>query len=389
MAVEGPGPVSGGVRLGRVAGVPVAVNGSVLGIVALLAVLLATVALPAAAPGHSTPTYALAGLVSAVLVMLSLLAHETAHAVVARRLGLAVDGVTLWVLGGITRLRGDPVRPRVEARVAAAGPLTSGLLGVLFLGAAVLGPRGLVAAVLVELAWINVVLAVFNLLPAAPLDGGRVLHAVLWARTGDRWRAASLAATAGRVLGGVLVAGGVLLTVSAGITGLWLVLVGAWIGLAAGREEARARLGRALSGVTAGEIAGPAPVVRPAGVPGEVGPGGVLLLGPDGGWSGFLPAGGGRPVAGARLTTVPAATPVGDVLGGLTGPDARLVVVDATGRPVGTVAAPEVLRCARGSSGSAGSSGPAERSGPPGPPPADWWWTGGAPRIGSERRNVR
>ena len=239
-----PGVARGTVPLGRVAGVPIGMHWSVLGIVALLAVTMALVELPALAPGQRPATYAVAGLVAALLLVLSLLAHETAHAVVARRSGLRVDGVTLWVLGGATLLHGEPDRPGVELRMAGAGPLTSGLLAAAFLGAADLLPAGPAAATAFELAWMNLVLAVFNLLPAAPLDGGRVLHALLWARRGDRWRAASASATAGRVLGRVLILGGLVVTFAVGFAGLWLVLVGWWISTAAEQEGRRARLAR-------------------------------------------------------------------------------------------------------------------------------------------------
>ena len=335
-----PGAAPGTVPLGRIAGVPIGAHWSVLGIVALLAVAMALVELPALAPGHRPGTYAAAGLVAALLLVLSLLAHETAHAVVARRSGLRVDGVTLWVLGGATLLRGEPDRPGVELRIAGAGPLTSGLLAAAFLGAADLLPAGPAAATAFELAWMNLVLAGFNLLPAAPLDGGRVLHALLWARRGDRWGAASASATAGRVLGRVLVLGGLVVTLVVGFAGLWLVLVGWWISTAAEREGRRARVGRALDGVTVAQVMRPAPGAEP---PGDA--------------TGVVRAG----------------APLLDVVGGLARPDARLVVLDESGRAIGVVSAADVLPLL-GERTSVPA--PPDATPPEATPPDGWWWPG-------------
>ncbi|HEY2192298.1 MAG TPA: site-2 protease family protein [Actinomycetospora sp.] len=393
MAAQGPDGTAtrlprGTVPLVRLAGVPVGAHWSVLGIVALLAVAMARVELPLLSPGHGGRAYAVAGLGAAVLVVASLLAHEAAHAVVARRLGLRVEGVTLWILGGATLLRGEPDRPGVELRMAVAGPLTSGLLGGVFLGAADLLPPSLVTAVLLELAWVNLVLAVFNLLPAAPLDGGRVLHALLWARRGDRWSAAGASAAAGRVLAWTLVLGGIALTVAAGFAGLWFVVVGWWIAASAEQEGRRARLGRTLDGLTVGQVARPAPqvVCPPRAIDAAAvhdpaaRAGGLLLRETDGRLAGFVTPehlpGAGPLVPPDRLSPVHSGDLLVDVLGGLARPDARLVVLDAHDRPVGTVAAPDVLRLAAGT--------PMATPGPePGaPPPAGWWWPGGGPVPG-------
>jgi Zn-dependent protease/CBS domain-containing protein len=231
-------------RLGRIAGFPVSVNWSVLVIVFLLAWGLAGAVLPQAAPGRTTGVYWLAGVVGAVLLVCSLMAHELAHAIVARRAGVEVSGLTLWMFGGVATLKGEPPTPRADFRIAAVGPATSLALGLLF-GTlswllAALGWGGLVASVAAWLATINVVLAVFNLIPGAPLDGGRVLRAVLWARTGDRDRAAATATRAGQVVAYCLVAIGLLsfLTYDP-VGGLWMILIG-WFVLTAARAEQEA-----------------------------------------------------------------------------------------------------------------------------------------------------
>lgn len=216
------------IPLGRIAGVRVGLHWSVAGIVALVAVGLASVQLPAAFPGHSPVGYTLAGLATATLLLGSLLTHELAHALVARRNAVDVDGITLWLLGGVAQLRGEARTPGADLRIAGIGPMTSGALALVFglLGWLVhlADAHVLVVAVLGYLALLNVVLAVFNLLPAAPLDGGRVLRAVLWWWRGDRYQAALWSARAGLGLGGLLVLGGVVQLFRQSTEGLWTIL---------------------------------------------------------------------------------------------------------------------------------------------------------------------
>src|SRR5256714_7596844 len=184
--------------LGRIAGIRVGLNWSLVVVIALIAWTLATGSFPSAAPGQGAGAYWAAGLVAAVLFLASLLAHELAHSVVAQRLGVRVEGITLWLFGGVSRLSGDVRSSRAEALIAVVGPITSLVLAGLFflVGAGVsagYGP-GLAATTAGWLGTINIILAVFNLLPAFPLDGGRVLRALLWGRTGDRIRATRIAA---------------------------------------------------------------------------------------------------------------------------------------------------------------------------------------------------
>lgn len=210
------------IALGRVAGLRVGLHWSVVGIVVLVVVGLAGYTLPLLYPGHSAVGYVLSGVAAAVLLVASLLAHEVSHAVVARRNGVAVDGITLWLLGGVARLRGEAGSPGAELVIAVVGPAASLVLAVLFGVAwwvADLMTAELVAAVLGYLALLNLVIAVFNMVPAAPLDGGRVLRAVLWRLGGDRYKAAVWSARAGRGLGFVLVALGFVELLARGVGG--------------------------------------------------------------------------------------------------------------------------------------------------------------------------
>ncbi|WP_246042516.1 site-2 protease family protein [Streptomyces globosus] len=254
--------------LGTIAGVRVGVHWSVLVIVAVIALVLSG-RLPAAHPGRPGWQYAVTTLVAAAFLLLSLLAHELSHAVVARRNGVAVGDITLWLLGGMARLGGEPPTPGAEARIAGVGPLVSLLLGLLFgllagAAAAALG-AGLAVEALAWLGGINVLLAVFNALPAAPLDGGRLLRAVVWRRTGDRLRATAVATGASRLLGWALVAVGLLLVLrGVPLSGIWIVLVGWFLVAVATAEGSQAKLEELLSGVTVGEAMGRDPVTVPA-----------------------------------------------------------------------------------------------------------------------------
>jgi Zn-dependent protease/predicted transcriptional regulator len=235
-------------RLGRIAGVKVGLNWSVLIIFGLIAWGLATGRFPAAYPGRPRWVYVAAGLSAALVFLLGLLAHEISHAVVARRNGQSVEGITLWLFGGVAQVRGEATSPGAELRIAGVGPLVSLLIGLVFGGVAALVDLtyhpGLLLGTLVWLGAINVALAVFNVLPAAPLDGGRLLRAALWKWRGDRVWAAIVSARAGRVLGVVLIGLGLSLFLSGRAPGqLWLVLIGWFLFGAAAVEERQARLG--------------------------------------------------------------------------------------------------------------------------------------------------
>jgi Zn-dependent protease len=258
------------IRLGRVAGIRVGLNWSLLVMVALVAVALSNgrfalelLGYSSVAYGYTSGAYAVAGIATAVGLLLGVLLHELAHALVARRVGLTVDGITLSWMGGVTRIQGDASRPRDELVVAGVGPLTSAAFGgVLWLLRLVFEAGGAGALVVAALGWlalINLLLAVFNMLPAAPLDGGRVLHAAIWGVSGDRWRASRASSTAGVVLGAVVVAAGFIVTVRSGNLpqGLLIGIIGWWILGSARIEATSAQIHHALDGVRVGDIMRP------------------------------------------------------------------------------------------------------------------------------------
>jgi Zn-dependent protease/CBS domain-containing protein len=262
-------PLTGGFPLGRLAGVPVRVHWSVFVIFAIIATSLATTTFPGYYPQAPRWVHVLSALSASVVFLLGLLAHEVSHAAVARRHGIAVDGITLWLFGGVASLRGEVDSPGTELRVAGVGPLVSALLGAAF-GALALALRGLgvsgpLIGTLGWLAAVNLMLAAFNLVPAAPLDGGRLLYAGLWKWRGDRLWAAATAARAGRIFGFLLVALGVWQFAWTGaVTGLWPALLGWFLARAAGMEEQQARVEQSLSPLRVRDVMSANPDTAPA-----------------------------------------------------------------------------------------------------------------------------
>ena len=228
---------TGSLSLGRIAGIPVRAHWSMALVALLFGVNLA------AALGI------VPGVLAVVAFFASILAHELGHAFTARRYGVNTESIDLWALGGVARLDRESPSPRADGLIAVAGPLTSLAIGVVGLAlwvatsSPVLGWVGLV----------NVALAVFNMLPGAPLDGGRVLRAIRWARTGDRYRAMRDAGNVGRVLGWSLGIIGVALMLY-GQPGIFIALTGVFIALNARAEIAVSYIGESLDGIKVGDI---------------------------------------------------------------------------------------------------------------------------------------
>lgn len=256
-ARSGPG-------LGRVAGIPVRADWGVVLVAVLLTLVVATVVVPSTA--ESLPGWAagLIGAAGAAAFLGSILVHELSHALVARRSGLRVEAISLSLFGGLAHMVDDPRTPRQAWRVAAAGPAASLALAAAFGTTAVavdaLGGPGVAVRLAVWLAWANAVLGLFNLLPGLPLDGGRILQAWRWRRTGDRHRATLTAARAGRYVGLAVVAYGVVGLVAGGGGGLWSMIIG-WLIMSSARAEAlAAEARRSLGGLRMSDVM-TAPVV--------------------------------------------------------------------------------------------------------------------------------
>lgn len=221
-------------------GVPVEVERSWGVIAALVTWTLATGYFPLRVPGFPPAAHWAMGLAATLLLFLSILLHELGHALVAKRHGIRVARVTLFLFGGVAEIAHDPRRPSVELRMALAGPLVSALIAG---GCAALvsrlafpsGPATLAVRAVVEyLALINTALLVFNLLPGFPLDGGRVLRALLWVRLGSLRRATRITGALGVLLGlGLMAVGAFAVLRGAWVGGVWYILLGFFLRRAA------------------------------------------------------------------------------------------------------------------------------------------------------------
>ena len=252
---------SGVLRIGRVFGVPLGLHYTWVAIAVLIALSLAG-RFQLEHPTWSTGLVWTVALVTGALFFTGLVLHELAHAVAAKASGLPVRSITLFALGGLAHIQKQPPTPKAEFTMAIAGPLTSVALGAACLAVALgLGwapgrePDTPVRAVLVWLGYINVVLAVFNMVPGYPLDGGRVLRAAAWAVTGDRNRATKIAARGGQVVALLLIGYGLFtLLGGAGFGGLWLAFIGWFLLVSAHQAYAESELDAQLRDVRVGDI---------------------------------------------------------------------------------------------------------------------------------------
>src|SRR5262245_25491074 len=242
MRWTGGSALYGTVRIGRVTGVPVGVHWSWAVVFALFVWSLARGVFPATNPGLDGAEYAVMAVVATTLFFGSLLLHELGHAIVARREGVRIDGITLWLFGGVARLAGPLPSARAELRLALSGPAATAVRVVLFGGFAhITRFASAVDGVAAWLAYINVILLGFNLVPALPLDGGRVLRALLWQARGDFDWATVVAGAVGRVIGIAMIAAGFASIEYTGVFGgVWLALVGWFVFMAAGAEAVAA-----------------------------------------------------------------------------------------------------------------------------------------------------
>jgi Zn-dependent protease/CBS domain-containing protein len=239
------------IQIARVIGIPIYLHFSWLIIFGLIVWTLSTGYFPAQYPDLPASSYWAKGLVASLLFFVSILLHELGHAVVALRQGLRTRSITLFIFGGVAELEKDPKDGRAEFWMAAAGPLVSLTLAGLFYTCATLpfvGPS--TAAVAKYLALINLILAVFNLVPAFPMDGGRLLRGALWGSMGKA-RATRIASGAGTFFAFFLIFAGVFsLLRGDALGGLWYILIGWFIKDASAASYHQVRLDEALRGVT-------------------------------------------------------------------------------------------------------------------------------------------
>jgi Zn-dependent protease len=244
-------------RLGRIAGIEVRIDSSWV-VIALLITYSMYLRVTIVYPSVSTGGAVWLGILSAVLFFGSVLVHELAHAVVSQARGIPVQDITLFLFGGATRARVESRGPGDEFLIAVVGPLTSLLLAGVFGVVDALGRDALsrpVAGTFGYLAWVNLLLAVFNLVPGFPLDGGRLLRSAIWRATGSFSRATRIASLAGQTVGWLLVAGGVLFLLGGNLAGgIWFAFIGWFLVQAARASYQELQLRDMLRGVEAQDV---------------------------------------------------------------------------------------------------------------------------------------
>lgn len=254
--------------MGSVLGFEIRIDHSWFVIFFLLLFSLSSGFFPDELPDRGETVYFAMGSVATLLFFASLLAHELSHSVMARSKGIEVEGITLFIFGGMARTRLESEDPVDELLIAGVGPLMSFALGAAFLGLEWIGLRSgwpeEVTRVTQYLGYINIALAVFNLLPGFPLDGGRLFRAMAWKATGDVTRATRWASTGGQWLGYALMALGFLQTFAGGVLGgLWLVFIGWFLRGAAEMSYQQHLFRQTLEGVAARDLMSREPATVP------------------------------------------------------------------------------------------------------------------------------
>lgn len=258
----------GSVSLGKILGIPIRLHASWFLIALLITWSLAVGYFPQANPGWSSLTYWVVGAFAAVLFFASVLLHELGHSVLALREEVPVKSITLFIFGGVAEIGREPPTAGAEFRIAIAGPLTSLGLAAGFSGlSTLLADYEMITAPLAYLGWINLLLAAFNMIPGFPLDGGRVLRAILWRFNGNLVTATRWASRTGQVIAFGFIGLGVLQLFAGGFTnGLWLAFIGWYLNGAARASYQQVALQELLTGVKARSIA----METCAPVPGEM-----------------------------------------------------------------------------------------------------------------------
>ncbi|MBI2957322.1 MAG: site-2 protease family protein [Chloroflexi bacterium] len=240
-------------------------------IAVLIAWTFANGLFPATVEGLTTATYWWMGVAAATGLFLSIIFHELWHSLIARRYGLQMKGITLFIFGGVSEMTEEPKSARVEFWMALAGPLSSVILAGVFYGAyglargAILPEPRAVTEVFRNLGYLNLLLAGFNILPAFPLDGGRVLRAAIWAANKNMLSATRIASLVGSAFGVLLIGGGILLALFLGnpIAGIWYALIGWFLWTAARSSYQQVLVRKGLEGITVAKLMEAKPVTVP------------------------------------------------------------------------------------------------------------------------------
>jgi Zn-dependent protease len=247
----------GGIPIGRVFGISLRLNYTWFIVFGLVTWSLTANYFPTSFPDWSLSMSLVAGIVTSLLFFGSVLAHELMHSIVAKAAGIQVHAITLFIFGGVAQMSEEPHQPKDELRIALAGPLTSVVIGTIFWVVYLLvkDHSDFVLAISYWLGLINISLAVFNLIPGFPLDGGRVLRSILWWRSSNLRRATKTATNIGRVVGYLFIFGGIFFIFQGlWLNGLWLALIGWFLENAAVGSYRQVSLQDTLQGHSASEV---------------------------------------------------------------------------------------------------------------------------------------
>jgi len=259
----------GSFRIGTIAGLAIYIHVSWLIVLVILTFSLANGWFPSSYPGYPFTTYLLLGLLSTVLLFVSVLLHELAHSLVARARGLQVKNIILFIFGGVSNIEQEPQTPGIEFTMAFVGPVVSLLIGAMCYGLwfFIRGGHTLVEPVLAYLALTNILLGIFNLLPGFPLDGGRVLRSIIWKVTGSAYKATRIAAFVGQVIGYLFILLGIWMFFAfSTLNGLWFGFIGWFMLSAAQAARDRSIIEITFSGVTVAQMMNPNPMTVPANI---------------------------------------------------------------------------------------------------------------------------
>lgn len=245
---------TGSIKIATIMGIPIRVHFSWLIIFGLITWSLSTFYFPRAAPQLPATSYWINGALAALLLFVSVTFHELSHSFVALKYKISIVNITLFIFGGVAQMKGEPPNPRVEFRMAIAGPLSSFLLSLLFSAASTLAVSQATKALFLYLAQLNFVLGAFNLIPGFPMDGGRVVRAFIWKKTNDFFYATRKASMYGQKIAMFFIIFGIV-SIFAGFTGgLWLMLIGWFLYSAAQTGYQQASLQETLQGIRVKDI---------------------------------------------------------------------------------------------------------------------------------------
>ena len=261
--------MSGSLRIGRIAGIDINIHISWLIILVLFTFFLANGYFPTTYPGQTNALYVLLGFVSTILLFISVLLHELAHSLVARARGLPVHTIVLFVFGGVSNIEQEPQTPDIEFSMAFVGPLVSVLIGALCYGLLFLirGNHSSLVPILSYLAFTNILIGIFNLIPGFPLDGGRILRSIMWKITGNVHTATNIATIVGQGFAYLFILYGIVqFFYGNGLTGLLIAFIGWFLLSAAHTARIQSTLETAFAGMLVSQVMTTNMVTTPANI---------------------------------------------------------------------------------------------------------------------------